>query len=215
MLDAFVRAGERDFRLALSGGRAAPPFFSALVHEARRRSSPLDRADFFWADERRVPAAHPESNFRLARTALLEPLAVVPSHIHRLAGELPASEAVAQASADWQAWERRARRRVHSLETVVLGVGEDGHVASLFPGNLAADLADTAPFRAVVGPKPPPERLTMGYPLLWNAGLVLVLAPGAAKRSIIEASLRGEADTPLARVLQGRAHRETMLVLSR
>ena len=214
VLDAFVRAGERNFGLALSGGRIAPRFLAALLEESHRRHAPLGQADFFWADERCVPVDDPENNFRVARTALLEPLEVVPSHVHRLAGELAPAEAVARANADWESWLSRTRHRDPSPDLVVLGVGEDGHIASLFPQNLHADLASEAPFHFVIGPKPPPGRLTMGYPMLWKARIVVVLAPGPAKRPIIAASLRGELDLPLARVLLGRAQRETTLLVS-
>jgi 6-phosphogluconolactonase len=213
VLDAFVSRRQPEFGLALSGGRVASRFFGALVAESSRRGVPFGNSHFFWADERCVPPNHAESNFRLARAQLLEPLAVAPSHIHRLAGELPPSEAVALATDDWQRWERR-RARGHTLDCVVLGVGEDGHVASLFPDNLGTDLAALAPVRHVTGPKPPPDRLTLGYPVLWHAARVLVLAPGPAKRPIIDASLAGTLDTPLARVIRGRGSRPTTLILS-
>ncbi len=215
VLDAFVRAGERDFALALSGGRIAPTFFAALIRESRRRRSPLDLADFFWADERCTPPDHPESNYRVARTHLLEPLGVELARVHRIPGELTPAEAARRASDDWLAGQRRGGDGEASLDCLVLGVGEDGHVASLFPGNLAADLAaDRPPFRAVVGPKPPPDRITMGYPMLWNASLLVVLAPGNGKREIVQASLRGTSATPLHHVLRLRSERRTAILLS-
>lgn len=214
VLDSFVQAGESRFGLALSGGRGAPTLFRELVRQAALRRSPLREADFFWADERCVRPDDPESNFGIARAALLERLGVPAERIHRLQGELPPHRAAERANADWADWIARRGDHASHLDCVVLGAGEDGHVASLFIGNLPGDLADREAFRAVVGPKPPPQRVTMGYPLLWSARRVVVVAPGPGKRAMVEDSLAGRVDTPLARVVQGRAGRETIVVLA-
>ena len=173
----------------------------------------LDDVDFFWADERCVPANHEESNYRLAHAALLRPLAVAEARQHRLAGEAPPVEAARRANADWARWLAARGPGQPGLDVVVLGVGEDGHIASLFPGNLAADLAAPEPFRAVTGPKPPPQRLTMGFSLLAKARLAVVLATGTGKAEMVAGSLRGTLDTPLARLLALRATQgETVIV---
>ncbi|MGE4180798.1 MAG: 6-phosphogluconolactonase [Limisphaerales bacterium] len=214
VLDAFVRAGEGDFGLALSGGRAAEVFFGELVRQSRLRGVDLAAADFFWCDERCVPPDHEDSNFRGARRALLEPLGVPEARIHRLEGERDPAAGAERALEDWRDWirGRRDRGRAPAWDCAVLGVGEDGHVASLFPDNLERDLAATAVFRAVRGPKPPPDRLTAGYRLLWEALTVVVLATGRGKESVVRASLGGAAGTPLAHVLRGRVGRETRVV---
>ncbi len=222
VLDAFVRRGEKDFGLALSGGRVAAVFFAELVRQSRNRGVELGGADYFWCDERCVPPDHADSNYRVARAVLLEPLGVVPERIHRLVGEAAPGEGEALAREDWRIWgERRlGRGRRPALDGAVLGVGEDGHVASLFPGNMSVDSgavgkgAGGATFRAVRGPKPPPDRLTMGYGLLWEADLLVILATGSGKREVVTESLTGGLDTPLARVLKGRMDRETLLVTS-
>lgn len=213
VLDAFVAAGERNFALALSGGRIAPAFFAALVAQAAGRRVALADADFFWADERCVEPHQPDSNYRVARAALLDPLGGGRGgQVHRLEGEQPPAEGAARANADWKVFERRRGRAAARLDCVVLGVGEDGHVASLFPENLAADLAATTPYQAVTGSKPPPWRLTMGYRLLHEARQVVILATGAGKESVLSGSLSGALATPLATVLKGRRERETVLV---
>ncbi len=214
VLDAFVRAGERDFGLALSGGRVAPVFFGELVRQAGLRGVDLGVADFFWCDERCVPPDHEDSSFRVARGELLEPLGVSEERIHRLEGELAPASGAERALDDWRAWTlgRRKRGRPAAWDCAVLGVGEDGHVASLFPDNLEEDLAAPAAFRAVRGPKPPPDRLTAGYRLLWEALTVVVLATGRGKEAVVRASLDGTAGTPLARVLKGRVGRDTRVV---
>src|SRR5690606_10230091 len=81
ILDAFVRSGQRDFALALSGGRIAPVLFGELVRQARARGVPMERADIFWADERCVRPDDAESNYLPARKHLLEPLGFVPERV--------------------------------------------------------------------------------------------------------------------------------------
>lgn len=217
VLDAGRSATQPRPGLALSGGRIARRFFGELVAQAGRAGLAADALDFFWADERCVPPEHPDSNYAVAREALLAPLGVPPDRVHRLEGELDPSLAAERATADWHRWQeaRGNPGGATAIEGVVLGVGEDGHVASLFPENLVADLAAPELFRAVTGSKPPPRRLTMGYPILWEAGLVVVLATGAGKAAVLEGSLSERLDTPLGRVLREREARGRPTVLLR
>jgi len=90
------------------------------------------------------------------------------------------------------------------MDVVVLGMGEDGHVASLFPGDPLLEAESKELFRSVVGPKPPPQRVTMTLPLLARAAEVWVLASGAGKKAALERSLTPAGSTPLARLLQAR-----------
>lgn len=212
ILDAFVRARERQFAVALSGGRTAPRLYAELVAQSARRGAALGDAEFFFADERCVAADHPESNYRVARSSLFEPLGSSGAKVHRLEGELPPETGAARANADWEAFRVRRGRSAAGLDCVVLGVGEDGHVASLFPGNMEQDLELSVAFHAVTGPKPPPRRLTMGYPLLWEARLVVILATGAGKETVLTEAIRGGTSTPLGRVIAGRRGRETVMV---
>jgi 6-phosphogluconolactonase len=212
VLDAFVRAGERDFALALSGGRSAPRLFAELIHQSRLRRCSLMNADFFWADERCVALDNPESNYRVAREGLLDPLNVPPPRIHRLAGELPQDRAIESAIADWVQWSERRGQGRAVLDAVLLGMGEDGHVASLFPDNIASDLQCLAPYCAVTGPKPPPQRLSMSYRVLWEARLVIAVVTGEGKTGILHKSLTGACETPLARVIRGRCNRESVVI---
>lgn len=212
VLDALVRHGETDFGLGLSGGRLAPALFRELVRQSQQRQCALQAVDFFWADERCVKPDDPDSNYRAARETLLAPLRIPAERVHRLLGEMPPDQAVVRAIADWEKWGRARGARGPRLDAVILGVGEDGHVASLFPENLPQDLASRAAFRAVVGPKPPPQRLTMGYPLLWEARLALIVITGPGKAEVVRRSISGSLDTPLGRVLRGRAGRETVVV---
>jgi len=214
ILDAQVRGREGTFSLALSGGRAAALLYREMVRQARGRSISLSDVDFFWCDERCVPPDLAESNYRVAREELFDPMGIAGRRIHRLMGELSPDVGAERANDVWRAWVASRNRwgGDGSLDCAVLGVGEDGHVASLFPANLSSDLARQTPFRAVRGPKPPPDRLTMGYELLWGAQIVMVLATGEGKAQVVEDSVLGRLDTPLARVLRGREDHETWVV---
>ncbi|MCC6231816.1 MAG: 6-phosphogluconolactonase [Verrucomicrobiales bacterium] len=211
LLDARVTWGGETFGVALSGGRIAASFYGCLVAQSARRGVDLRKVDYFWADERCVPPDHADSNYRTARETLLGPLGVAPERVHRLEGEREPAEAVVRAVSDWRRWQALQHSAPAAPQVVVLGVGEDGHVASLFPGNLGADLRVDAPFATVVGPKPPPQRLTMTYPMLWQAPLVIVLATGEGKGAVVDAALAGSPDLPLTRVLAGRRARLTHL----
>jgi 6-phosphogluconolactonase len=205
-LDVLEAANRRGAALhvALSGGRIARPFFAAFSALAQERRVSLERAHFFWADERCVPPDHPESNFRLAHETLLEPLHVARDRIHRIRGESPPAAAAAEASAELLRTVRERRGGQPVLDVVFLGMGEDGHVASLFPGAADAPGAGGAPYRAVVSPKPPPERVTLDYGPLAAAREVWVLVSGAGKSQALRASLSPQGRTPLARVIQSR-----------
>jgi 6-phosphogluconolactonase len=163
----------------------------------------LGAVHFFWSDERCVPSDDPESNFCVAHDLLLNPLRIPGEQIHRVRGEEPPALAAAQA-------ETELRRIAPSkggqplLDLVFLGMGEDGHVASLFPGESEKTMASQAVYRPVVAVKPPPQRITMGYATIAAARQTWVLASGADKEVALRESLAPAGQTPLARVLRSR-----------
>jgi 6-phosphogluconolactonase len=177
--------------VALSGGRIAVQFFNALV--ALRPN--LEDVHFFWADERCVPPDNEESNYRAARQLLFEPLKVPIAHIHRIRGE-EKPDLAAKLAAD----ELLAIAPNAALDLVFLGMGEDGHVASLFPGMPP----QTGIFYPVIGPKPPPQRITVSYGVLAAAREVWVLVSGNGKETALSRSLTSVGDTPLGRVIRSR-----------
>jgi 6-phosphogluconolactonase len=191
------------FLMALSGGRIAKTFCSALAKGAGARGFG-EQVHFFWSDERCVPPQDPESNFLLANEALLQPLSIAPSRIHRIEGEKKGELAFAKAEADLRGLAGVTPSGQPILQLVLLGMGEDGHVASLFPGGSERDFTSEAWFRCVTAPKPPPQRVTMGFPAIVAAEQVWVLASGEGKRGALEESLRPGGRTPLERVMQGR-----------
>jgi 6-phosphogluconolactonase len=190
---------------AVSGGRIAKTFFCALTDLAGTARGPLRNVDFFWADERCVPPDHPDSNYLPAKENLFDPLAIAPEKIHRLKGELPPTEAVAEANATIERIAAKNSAGVPVLDLIFLGLGEDGHIASLMPNAPAAVVNSKAPYlRVENSPKPPPNRISLSYAAIAAAKNVWVLAAGAGKEEALRQSLRSDASTPFGRVLQMR-----------
>jgi len=165
--------------LALSGGHTP----ERVYEELGSLSIPWDRVGVFFGDERCVPLDDPDSNFRMAREALLD--RVRASHVHRMPAERTDLEA---AAAEY------ASELPEAFDAMVLGMGEDGHTASLFPGH---DWSRPTGRKVIVvtgAPKPPPCRLTVTPEVIWAARARLVLATGTSKAPQIVRALEGEAD---------------------
>lgn len=194
--------------VALSGGRIARNLFTATVAQATARQVRLDDVQFFWADERCVPPADPESNYRLAHEQLLAPLHIGPSHIHRLRGEVAPLQAVQEAEAALRRIARKNAAAEPVLDLVLLGMGEDGHIASLFPDASAKIMDNTAPFLVVEqAPKPPPTRISLSYHAIITAKNVWILVAGPGKAPALREALASTSQSPLARVLARRTVR--------
>ncbi len=198
--------------VALSGGRITQKFFASVVEQARARKlgdggtpSLPSNVHFFWADERCVPPGDPESNFRMASELLFVPLKIPETQFHRLRGEASPSVAVKEAEAELRQVARSNLDGQPVLDLVLLGMGEDGHVASLFPGAPVGIIQGAAPFLAVENsPKPPPRRISLSYAAIAAARQVWVLISGAGKERALRESLDDSGKTPLGRVIQLR-----------
>jgi 6-phosphogluconolactonase len=178
-------AGGGRCSFALSGGKTTGPIYRMLAG----MDLPWTRVDFYFADERCVPPDHQDSNYLLAEQTLFRPLGVEPGRVRRMEGEREDREAAAR---DYEALLPPV------LDVVLLGMGEDGHTASLFPGSSALEERERRVL-AVVGPKPPPWRLTLTLPVLQGARKVLFAVAGAGKQEAVRRVLAGE-DLPSARV---------------
>ncbi len=200
-----MAAGGANACVALSGGRIAQLFLRASAELGLRHPGSLSHVHFFWGDERCVPPANPESNYGLARECLLGPLAIPDRQVHRIRGEAEPETAATEAAAELCQLAPRNEHGQPVLDLVFLGMGEDGHVASLFPGDGLPPGVDEPVFRPVIGSKPPPRRITIGYQPLAAARQVWVLASGAGKREALRNSLAPGGLTPLAKVLQSRS----------
>src|SRR5581483_8440678 len=166
---------------------------------AARTALPLEWAqiDFFWVDERCVPPTHPDSNFGLAYTYWLGPAKVPAARTHRMPGEAPDQQ---EAAWGYSAELVSLAGSPPQIDFVVLGVGPDGHIASLFPGHPI--LNEPSRLVAVVedAPKPPPRRLTLTLPALCHARALTVIATGESKAEAIRLSLEPGSDLPLGRL---------------
>ena len=167
------------FALAIPGG-------SVVQLLARGLAAPVAAANWhvFWTDERRVPLSDPQSNFRFAETEFLPKLAG--AQVHPLRGS----------AADCE----NELRPFLPLDLVLLGVGEDGHVASLFPGNPATHEPAHLVAEVHGAPKPPPDRVTLTFPVLNSARQILVVAAGAGKAAIVGRVFAAPGDLPAQRL---------------
>jgi 6-phosphogluconolactonase len=151
---------------------------------AARDDVPWQQVHVYFGDERAVPPDDPESNFGMARETLLARVPVPETQIHRMHAEASDVEAAART------YEELLPAR---FDLVLLGIGEDGHTASLFPGSSAVT-EQTRRVLFVTGPKPPPRRLTITPPVIAAARATLVLAAGAAKAEAVARALEGADD---------------------
>ena len=211
-IESANRAGKMHC-VALSGGRITQKFFASTVEQAGLRkigdggtpSLPAN-VHFFWADERCVPPTDAESNFKMANELLFAPLKIPASQIHRIRGEDSPQVAAKFAEEELRRIVSANKGRQPVLDLIFLGMGEDGHVASLFPGVPPQNLDSAVPFLVIENsPKPPPRRISLSYAAIAAAKQVWVLVSGAGKETALRESLRPGDRTPLARILQLRS----------
>src|SRR6185503_13328727 len=172
------------FTVALSGG-STPKALYQLLADSFQTQVPWSRTHFFWSDERHVPPDHPDSNYRMTNEAMLSHVPVPEGNVHRIHGENPdAAEAA-----------REYEQTVQQLDLILLGLGADGHTASIFPGSEV--LHETK--RLVAAPwieKLNTYRITMTLPLLNNSAAVLFLISGAEKAGIVKEVIEGPKKYP-------------------
>jgi 6-phosphogluconolactonase len=145
---------------------------------------PWEKVHIFFGDERCVAPDHPDSNYRMAKESLLDRVPLPPENVHRPRAEASDREGAARAYEE---------ELPDTLDVIVLGIGEDGHTASLFPGSPAL-LQETRRYVPVVGPKPPPDRLTITPVVIAAASSVIVLAKGDGKAAAVARALEGDWD---------------------
>jgi 6-phosphogluconolactonase len=199
--DALARAAAEDFvrrakdaasargrfAVALSGGHTPRKLYELLAGDPYRAGVPWEKIHLFWGDERHVPPDDPQSNYRMVREALLTRVAVPESNVHRILAELPdASEAAARYEEELVRFFGLSAGRVPQFDLMYLGLGPEGHTASLFPDATALDVRD----RLVVATwvvKLDAFRITMTYPVFEESRAVDFLVAGADKADILRA----------------------------
>jgi 6-phosphogluconolactonase len=203
-IEAANRAGERHC-VALSGGRITQKFFASTVEQGRARAVDFGNVHFFWADERCVPPTDPESNYRMAQELLFTPLKISQEQIHRLRGEDTPTVGVQKGETELREVVPLKKINLPVLDLIFLGMGEDGHVASLFPISSAQFLDISVPFLVVENsPKPPPTRISLSYKMIFTAKTVWILASGAGKEEVFRKSISAEGTAPMAQVIRSR-----------
>ena len=198
-LIARIDAGSEPFRVALSGGSTPKALFALLASPEYARRVPWSRLHLFWGDERFVPYTSADSNYGEARRLLLDRVPIPAGNVFPMPTD-GAPEDAASRYADTL----RAGYGSDTLDPAeplfdvnFLGLGEDGHTASLIPGQKV--LRECAAWVAAVGQGRPEVRLTLTYPALNSARAVAFLVAGAGKNAIVNA-LRGGADVPAAHI---------------
>jgi 6-phosphogluconolactonase len=191
--------------VALSGGRITLKFFAAILELSRAQGVSWADVHFFWADERCVPPDDQESSFGAANESFFRPLGIAVDKIHRIPGEQSPERAAELANAEIKRIVPLNAVGQPVLDLIFLGMGEDGHVASLFPDEPEAARGNPATYRVITNsPKPPPNRVTLGYAAIAAARNAWVLASGAGKEAALRESLQPGGKTPLGRILQMR-----------
>jgi 6-phosphogluconolactonase len=188
-------AGRGRVRIAISGGSTPKAAFELLADPDQpwRWRMPWEQLDLYWVDERIVPPDHPESNYRMTREALLDQVPLKPEQIHRMEGELAPEIAAAR-------YESELRNSFHlegaespRFDLVALGMGEDGHTASLFPHTQAIHEMSRL-VTANQMPRKDTWRITLTWPVINHASSVFFLIAGADKAAILKEVLTGPRD---------------------
>ena len=179
-------AAQRRFNLVLAGGQTPAALYSLLAANPYAARLNWEAVHVFWGDERCVPPNHPESNYRMARETLLDHVPIPPRNVHRVRGE----DDPVRAALAYQDELRAHFNGPPRFDLVLLGMGADGHTASLFPG--APALAEhvrlaVAAFATHSGS----WRVTLTYPALNAAALVVFLVSGGSKAETLRAVLEG------------------------
>jgi 6-phosphogluconolactonase len=207
-LCAFARESDREFAICLSGGSTPRHLYERLADPSVASRFPWERVHWFWGDERFVPHDDPASNYRMVCEALLSRVLANDRNVHAVPTERLAPEETAAA---YEALLKRfygtdkldPQRPI--FDVTLLGIGEDGHTASLFPGHPALE-EERCWVLAIAGARPE-TRITLTYPILNSSRDVAFLATGEGKREVVARARSGDQTLPAARVHPvGRLH---------
>ena len=194
---AHADVGPAQRSCALSGGATALIFLGAL----QKAKVDWSRISLFWADERAVSPDDPESNYGIARRMLLEPLGAIAPRAFPMAFDSsldrPGMSSLGTAAMKYDTLLARELKN-GGLDLALLGVGEDGHICSLFPGHRALMVDDLRVVAVEDAPKPPPRRLTLSLPFVLQTKKIWLIAVGPRKLPVLHAALsRTRRTTPL------------------
>src|SRR5271155_1079669 len=199
-MTAAALAASDPFRVSLSGGSTPKTLYGLLASDAFRERFPWRRVSWYWGDERFVPYDHPESNYRMTREAMLAKAPVPPENIHPVPADGAPDEAALRYERTLQAAYGATvlDPKQPLFDITLLGIGSDGHTASLLPGEPVLD--ERKRWVAAVSHGRPEVRITMTYPVIESSRRVAFLVAGEEKAAIFTAIRAGNSQVPAARV---------------
>ena len=192
------------FTVALSGGKTPKSLYESLAGPSYAPMMPWPHIHLFWGDERYVPSDHPDSNFAMAFRSLISKVAITPRNVHRIPGEMESPEDAAAAyekilreffgsipEGDTHSHAPPVGESFPSFDLILLGMGRDGHTASLFPGDQAIEEEKrwVAAVRTPHG-SPPVPRITLTLPVINRARCILFLVSGSGKEEVLRVILK-------------------------
>ncbi len=178
------------FRIALAGGNTPRMLYQLMASEPWRDQVPWNKTFVFWGDERRVPPSDPQSDYRMARETLLDHVPIPPDHVFRMDGEeLSSSAARSYENVLMRHFGLRAGEWPR-FDLMLLGLGVDGHIASIFPGTRAASDRSSMVLAYFVS-KLNAERITLTLPVINNARHILFMVCGEEKAEVLRNTLYG------------------------
>jgi 6-phosphogluconolactonase len=183
--------GKGEISLALSGGSTPGAVYALLGAAPLSTSVPWSNIHVFWGDERCVPPTSPDSNYRMARESLLDRISIPADNVHRIKGEDSPDRAAALYDNELRQFFRTHPGEFPRFDIVLLGLGADGHTASIFPGTAA----ETERHRFVIAVQPSAvatQRVTMTLPVINNAANIVFVVSGGAKADIVRDIFMGE-----------------------
>lgn len=200
--DHLVKAIEesrlKPFHLALSGGDTAQLLFKVWTEEYREKID-WDVIRFYWVDERCVSPEDEQSNYKHAEELLFRPLDISPEHVFRIYGEAD-PELEAGRYAEILKWELPGYSRMPRFDCIILGFGNDGHTASIFPNRMEL-LTDSRPYAVSAHPETGQKRITMTGGLILRGKTILIPVVGLAKTDMLRYVLAHNEETPAGYIL--------------
>lgn len=202
-------------RVAISGGTTPKAMFALLADPLRpfAREVPWQKIDLYWVDERCVPPTHPDSNYRMTNEALLSKVTLPSEQVHRMEGELDPAVAAARYESVIRNSFRLEGAETPTFDLILLGMGDDGHTASLFPHTEALnDLTDIVTANHV--PQKDTWRITLTWPVINQGREVAFLIEGAAKAQVLHDVFLGvyQPDTYPSQIIRPASGKLTLLL---
>jgi 6-phosphogluconolactonase len=182
-----INATTDPVHVALAGGTTPERCHELLASLVER----WEHVHLWLSDERAVPPDDDDSNFKMVERSLLDRIEIPRDNVHRVLGELGADEAAARYEAEVRAHVPSGPDGLPLFDLIMAGMGPDGHTCSLFPGHPEVEIHDRLVVAVHDSPKPPPDRITFTFPLLYAARRLMLLVAGADKRDALAKVLAG------------------------